>query len=193
VRLVLASDSPRRRQLLESLLLEFDVVPSEVDETRLPGEAPGAYVLRLARAKAEAVAGPGTVALGADTVVVHRGRLLGKPGHPAEARSMLERLSGEAHTVFTGVAVASWDDGLAVRSEVERAVVYFHELTEGEITAYVASGEPMDKAGAYALQGLGGVFVRRIEGTPTTVVGLPIDLAARLLRSAGVTVLGGRS
>jgi septum formation protein len=191
--LVLASGSPRRRELLSSLGLEFRVVPSDVDETRHPDEAPSAYVERVARAKASAVAAPGRVVLAADTIVVHRGVVMGKPGHPAEARAMLERLSGERHTAISGVAVARWEQDLIVVSETERTAVSFVELTAEEIAAYVETGEPMDKAGAYGLQGAAGAFVSSVEGSPSNVVGLPLALATRLLRSAGVGVLGQTS
>lgn len=191
--LVLASGSPRRRELLSSLGLEFTVVPSDVDETRHPDEAPTAYAERLARAKAAAVAVPGRVVLAADTIVVHRGVVMGKPGHPAEARAMLERLSGERHTVISGIAVARWEEDLVVVSETERTAVSFLELTGDEIAAYVDTGEPMDKAGAYGLQGAAGAFVASVEGSPSNVVGLPLALATRLLRSVGVRVLGQTS
>lgn len=169
------------------------MVPSDVDETRHPDEAPTAYAERLARAKATAVATPGRVVLAADTIVVHRGVVMGKPGHPAEARAMLERLSGERHTVISGVAVARWDEDLVVASETERTAVSFLDLTGDEIAAYVDTGEPMDKAGAYGLQGAAGAFVSSVEGSPSNVVGLPLALATRLLRSAGVRVLGQTS
>jgi septum formation protein len=185
MRLVLASGSPRRRDLLSSLGFAFDVVATDVEETRLPDEAPATYVERLAREKALAAAAPSTVVLGADTAVVHRGRLMGKPAHPAEAIAMLERLSGEAHTVVTGVAVVRWTEGPSVISAIDRTVVRFLDLTKEEIAAYVATGEPMDKAGAYALQGRGGAFVESVDGSPSNVVGLPVHLAVRLLRVAG--------
>lgn len=170
--------------------LDFEVVVSDVDESRHPDEAPSVYAERLARAKAKAVASPESVVIAADTIVVHRGVVMGKPGHPAEAVAMLERLSGERHTVVSGVAVARWEEGPVVVSETERTVVSFLDLTAEEIAAYVASGEPMDKAGAYGLQGAGGAFVERVEGSPSNVVGLPLTLATRLLRLSGVSVLG---
>ncbi|MGF1665968.1 MAG: Maf family protein [Acidimicrobiia bacterium] len=190
MRLVLASGSPRRREMLTALGLDFEVVSPDVDESRHPDEAPSAYAERLARAKAAAVAGPGAVVVAADTIVVHRGIVMGKPVHPAEARSMLERLSGERHTVISGVAVARWDGGPVIVSDTERTAVSFVELTLEEIAAYVDTGEPMDKAGAYGLQGAAGAFVDRVEGSPSNVVGLPLSLATRLLRAAGVRVLG---
>ena len=192
-RLRLASASPRRKQLLESLGLEFEVAGSGLDETRLQGEAPTAYAERVAREKAIALAEPGWVVVAADTIVVHRGVVMGKPAHPTEARGMLERLSGERHTVISGVAVATWDAGPVVRAETARTVVEFADLTSEEIAAYVATGEPMDKAGAYGLQGAAGAFVVSVEGSPSNVVGFPLPLVVRLLRASGILVLGQTS
>lgn len=185
MKLVLASGSPRRQELLQRLGLDFEMRSADVDEARLPDEAPAAYVERLARAKAEAVAGDGLLVVGADTIVVHEGRVMGKPGHPEEARAMLRALQGTVHEVFTGLAVAAWDGGAQVRSMIDVAAVEFIPMTEEEIARYVDSGEPLDKAGAYALQGMGGAFVSRVEGSPFTVVGLPIHLLARLVAASG--------
>jgi len=185
MRMVLASGSPRRRELMERLGLEFEVRAPEVDESRLPDEAPAAYVERVARAKAEAVAGEGLLVVAADTTVVHEGRVMGKPGHPEEARATLRRLSGDVHEVFTGLAVGSWDDGVEIRTIVDATEVEMIPMTDEEIAWYVDSGEPLDKAGSYALQGLGGVFVKKIVGSPFTVVGLPIHLLARLVAASG--------
>ncbi len=185
MRLVLASSSVRRRDLLTALGLAFEVVSPEIDETRLPDELPAAYVERVARAKAEAVASPDSLVIAADTAVVFDGRVFGKPAHPEEARSMLRRLQGASHDVFTGLAIASWDEGPAVTSMVDVTEVEMLPMTEEEIATYVDSGEPMDKAGAYALQGRGGIYVRRIAGSPFTVVGLPIHLLERLVSSTG--------
>ena len=189
-RLVLASASPRRRELLDSLGLRYDVVPVEVDERPFPDEEPELYVERVARAKALAAGVSDAVVLAADTAVAVGGRLLGKPAHPAEARSMLRRLSGVTHEVVTGVAVFA--PGIEEVSAVERTLVRILELTDDEIAAYVATGEPMDKAGAYALQGLGAVFVEWVDGSPSNVVGLPLHVVARLLRQAGIDVLRPR-
>ncbi len=166
--------------------LEFRVAAPEVDESRHPEEEPDQYVERVARAKAEAAATPGAVVIAADTTVVHEGRVMGKPGHPAEARAMLARLSGEVHAVFTGVAVLS--DG-RMTSDVDRSLVRMTLITDDEIARYVAGGEPIDKAGAYALQGIGGMFVEAVEGSPSTVVGLPLHVTVRLLRAHGVEPL----
>lgn len=190
-RLVLASGSPRRAVLLATLGLDFEVRPADVDETARPDEHPHGLVERLARAKAAVEVNPGEVVLGADTVVVHQGNVLGKPAHPAEARTMLRHLSGAAHHVASGVAVAARHEGeLVVESVVVTAVVRMAALTDDEIAAYVETGEPLDKAGGYAIQERGGLFVEAIEGHPTTVVGLPIPDTRRLLARRGVYVLG---
>jgi septum formation protein len=180
VRLVLASSSPRRQELLNRLRLDFETRDPDIDESRFPDEAPAAYVERVARAKADAVAGEGLMVVAADTVVVHEGRIMGKPGHPEQARAMLRLLQGDVHEVFTGLAVASWEGGSRVRSMVDMAEVEFLPMTEEEIVGYVDS-----KAGGYALQGLGGAFVSKVNGSPFTVVGVPIHLLARLVAASG--------
>ena len=185
MRLVLASGSPRRRQMLATLGLEFDVLPPDVDETRRPDEPPAVYVDRVARAKAEAVAADGLVVVAADTAVVFDGKVFGKPAHPEEARTMLRRLQGESHEVFTALAVATRDGTTAVTSIVDVTEVEMLPMTDDEIADYVAGGEPMDKAGAYALQGWGGLYVKRIIGSPFTVIGLPVHLLERLISSTG--------
>lgn len=190
-RLILASGSPRRADLLGTLGVEFEVKPSDVDESRRQGEEPTAYVERLARAKATAMASPDAVSLGADTVVVQDGKVLGKPLHPAEARSMLRALAAGRHHVLTAVAAAVMaGDDTAVEAVVETALVRFQPLTDEEIDAYVDSGEPLDKAGAYAIQGKGALLVESIDGHPTTVVGLPLPATRRLLSRFGIEVLG---
>lgn len=189
-RLVLASGSPRRAELLGLLGVPFQAEAPEVDETRWPGEEPHRYVERLARAKAEVFASADTVALGADTAIVHDGAVLGKPAHPAEARSMLQRLSGKTHHVVSGVAVATIDSGkLVEESLVESALIRFSAVTDAEIDAYVDTGEPLDRAGAYAIQERGGLLVDSIDGHPTTVVGLPLPATRRLLARAGFETL----
>jgi nucleoside triphosphate pyrophosphatase len=189
--LVLASGSPRRRELLSSAGFAFDVSAVEVDERRTNGEAPAAYVERLARAKARAAAAqqePDTAVLGADTVVVVDDEVLGKPRDAADATRMLRLLSGRAHEVLTGVAVIG--QGGTV-SRVERTTVWFAPLSERDIAWYVASGEPMDKAGAYAIQALASRFIPRIEGSYTNVVGLPVTTVVELLEKAGLSRLPG--
>lgn len=183
--LVLASASPRRRELLEGLGWRVLVCPAEVDETPLPDEGARDYVLRLAEAKARAAAStaprPDLPLLAADTTVVLDGELLGKPADNAEAAAMLRRLSGRIHEVWTGVCLLrpTWRAALAADcTRVEFAV-----LDEPEIAAYVASGEPRGKAGAYAIQGRAGQFIPRIEGSYSNVVGLPLALLRDLLRA----------
>lgn len=187
-RLVLASGSPRRRQLLALLRVPFTVVVPEVDEAPLLGESPESLVRRLALAKAEAVAGE--VVLAADTIVDIDGDVLGKPGDDDEARAMLTRLSGRSHWVHTGVAVRH-RRGLDV--EVVATEVVFAPLTRATIERYVATGEPLDKAGAYAMQGAGGAFVTAIAGSPSNVVGLPLATVAPMLAHAGLSVVGATS
>ena len=193
MRLVLASGSPRRRELLERLGLDFDVVAPDVDESRYPEEAPAAYVDRVARSKSAAVAGDGLIVLAADTIVVHEGRVMGKPGHPEEARTMLRRIEGDGHEVFTGLAIAAWDGGAQIKSIVDVAEVTMLQMTEDEIAWYVGTGEPLDKAGGYALQGVGGLFVSKVVGSPFTVIGLPIHLVARLLSASGADLTAFRN
>ncbi len=186
MKLVLASASPRRAALLDQMGLAHTTSPTDIDETRRPDEAPGEYVERLAREKATAAAATyEDVVVGADTAVVFEGHVMGKPAHPAEARSMLLRLQGQRHEVFTGIAVRRRDE---VVSAVDVTHVDMLAMTEEEIRGYVESGEPMDKAGAYALQGTGGMYVRSVSGSPFTVVGLPIHLLARLLSRVGVGI-----
>ena len=189
--LVLASGSPRRYELIRSLGLDFEVRVPAVDERPVAGEDPRAYVRRLAREKALAAAGVGEVVLGADTTVVLEGEVIGKPHGPGDARRMLSRLQGQTHTVMTGVAlVRQGDAGPRVDVELSCSGVRMRPMTDAEISAYVDTGEPLDKAGAYALQGVGSAFVAEVRGNPSNVIGLPLDLAVRMLRSAGIGVLG---
>lgn len=186
MRLILASGSPRRSAILSALGVEFVVEEAGVDESRRPDESPPSYVERLAREKASARAAAGALSIGCDTVVVHAGKVLGKPGHPEEARSMLRRLQGATHEVVTAVAVAGLvEEEVFVESVVDVTEVTMLAMTDDEIADYVASGEPMDKAGAYALQEYGGVFVEAIRGSAHTVVGMPIHLLPRLLARFG--------
>ncbi len=188
-RLVLASASPRRRELLAGLGLTPPVRPVDVDETPRDGEPAADCVLRLARAKAEAEARPGELVLAADTLVVLDGRILGKPAGPAEARAMLTDLAGRDHLVMTGVAVRDVDAGRTAAA-VETTRVSIAPLEAARIAAYVATGEPLDKAGAYAIQGLGALFVERIDGNYSNVVGLPLPLTRRLCAELGYDLLG---
>lgn len=191
MRLILASGSPRRRDLLASLGLRFGIQVPEIDESLCEGESPEDYVIRLARRKADRVAAPDQVTLAADTTVVHRGTVIGKPDDADDARRILTLLEGETHTVLTAVAVQRiGQDGLHIQVELSRTDVRMTRMSASEIDAYVATGEPMDKAGAYAMQGAGGMFVAEIRGSPTNVIGLPLDRAARLLRASGVAVPG---
>jgi len=168
--LILASGSPRRRQLLELIGVSFAVLPADVDETPLAGEDPVAYASRAARDKALEVAAshPGRLVLGADTVVEVDQEILGKPASADDAASMLRRLSGRSHVVHTALALVT--DSTA-HEVVDSARVQFVDLTDEMIRWYVATGEPMDKAGAYAIQGLGGLLVAGVEGSPHTVIG----------------------
>ena len=184
VPVILASSSPRRRELLTLIGLRHDVRPADVDETLLPGEIPWVYAERLARAKALAVAVPGSVSIGSDTIVVVDGEVLGKPADESDAAAMLRRLSGRAHTVMTAVAVVL--DG-AVLSDVVKVGVTFRSLREDEIADYVRTGEPMDKAGAYGIQGFGATIVDGVDGDYFAVMGLPVNRMVRLLESLGLT------
>ena len=186
--LILASASPRRSHLLHQMGLEFEIQPADIEETRLPGEAPQALVRRLAQEKARAVAYSERVqkrrfVLGSDTLVVLHGDPIGKPSDPEEAIQMLGRLTGQTHTVMTGIAVAdSWTG--SVLDEVVESHVHMREATRAEIIAYVDIGESLDKAGAYALQGEGRRFVTRIVGSESNVIGLPLEETRRLLQEA---------
>ncbi|HEX5746793.1 MAG TPA: Maf family protein [Archangium sp.] len=192
-RLVLASASPRRRELLGQLGLAFDVSAADINETPHQGEAATAYVLRLAREKARTVAtrNPGSWVLAADTTVVLGEELLGKPHDEAEVRDMMRRLSGRAHEVQTGVALAGpggehSGEHPGEHYTVVRTRVTFRPLSEGEIAWYASTGESLDKAGGYAIQGKGGFLVAGIEGSPTNVIGLPLGETLELLARAGV-------
>ena len=184
--LILASASPRRRELLTQAGLQFIVDPADIDETALLNEPAAAYVQRLAIEKAQAVANrrtlaPDDVVLAADTCVVLDGLLLGKPASREDAIRMLTLLSGRTHTVMTGVAAVS---PLRTVSDIELTQVTFDLITPEEIAAYVADGEPLDKAGAYAIQGYAARWIPRIEGDYFNVVGLPIARVVRLLAEA---------
>ena len=185
--LLLASSSPRRREILSALGLQFEVQETAVDESVLPEETPEQMVLRLAAAKANAAeAGSGDFVIGADTAVVLDGSMLGKPVDRADAIEMLLRLSGRRHCVLTGVALRGPQ---GVRSALSRTEVSFREISRDEALAYWQSGEPGDKAGAYGIQGLGGMFVENVAGSYSGVVGLPVFETTELLRHAGFDLL----
>jgi septum formation protein len=182
--LVLASGSPRRAELLRAAGIDFTIEVADVDETPLEGERPVDYVARLAQAKAAVIAqrrGPGYRVLGADTTVVIEDQIVAKPVDAEDARRMLRQLSGQWHEVLTGIALV---DGSQEWTEVETTRVQVALLTQAEIDWYVATGEPMDKAGAYGIQGYASRFIERIEGSYANVVGLPVHRVYRLLRHA---------
>jgi septum formation protein len=180
--LVLASASPRRIELLRLLGLCFRPVPADLDETPLPAEPPAAYVARLARGKAQAVSGRELIAIGADTAVVIDEDIVGKPADADDARATLRRLSGRAHEVRTGLAVVH---GQEVAEVVVSTYVWFTDLDDATIDWYVATGEPLDKAGAYGIQGIGGAFVEAIQGSYHNVVGLPLVELDQLMADLG--------
>lgn len=220
LRIILASSSPRRIELMQNLGLKFEVIPSNVDETIDPSKTPAQMVIELAKKKGHAVydsviaksapelsASPSPTAtdaegkstggrlmvLSADTTVVLDHRLIGKPTSEDDARQMLRMLSGRVHDVFTGVTLLIKGPADKVPVEYlsfEMSHVFFRHLTDAEISSYVATGEPMDKAGSYALQGIGSAFVQRVEGCFTNVIGLPIPLVVSMMRRAGISVLG---
>jgi len=180
--LVLASKSPRRAEILRLAGIPFTVRATEVDEAPLEAERPGPYVRRLAHAKALAIeASPGEIVLAADTTVVVAGDFLAKPADAGDARHMLRHLSGRRHEVLTGVCIRRGNEVLCDHASTG---VWFAPLTDAEIDEYVASGEPMDKAGAYAIQGLASKFVERIDGCYFNVMGLPIAMVYRHLKES---------
>jgi septum formation protein len=187
--LVLASASPRRREILTRVGVRFEVVPSSVKEQPFAGESPRALALRLAREKVLDVArrfpaSPRRLVLGADTIVVVDGAVLGKPADPEQAFAMLRGLVGRTHRVLTAVAVVA-SDRPEPRSVCVESSVVMRKATDAELRAYVATGEPLDKAGAYAAQGAGRRFVERIDGSESNVIGLPIEETLMLLREVG--------
>ncbi|MEA2237423.1 MAG: nucleoside triphosphate pyrophosphatase [Thermoanaerobaculia bacterium] len=184
---ILASQSPRRRELLTSIGLAFDIVPSDVPEIHQPGESPEEYVARLSRDKAEVVAAkhPDAWIIAADTTVLLGDQLLEKPVDPDDAQRMLGLIAGKTHVVYSGVtlqnAARNWRETRVAESEVRML-----PLDEREIEWYVSTGEPLDKAGAYAIQGVGAMFIDSIHGSYTNVVGLPLALLFQMLRRAGI-------
>lgn len=189
MKIVLASQSPRRQDLLGQMGLEFTTRSPQIDEDAFQGRDARDLVQTLSREKARWVAAqlPGDpIVIGADTVVVRDGTILGKPKDPVEARAMLASLSGRTHQVYTGVTVCQGDK---VVTQAEETQVTFRPLTQQEIACYVATGEPMDKAGAYGIQGLGGLLVAGIQGDYHNVVGLPVCRLGQILRDFGVDCL----
>lgn len=192
MKLLLASASPRRRELLQQVSIPFAVAPQDVDESVLPGEAPRDYVARVASLKADSALDTvtaDTVVLAADTAVVAGGEILGKPTDRARAISMLRQLSGTAHEVLTAIALRSRERRV---DEVVAASVWLAPLDTATIERYVDTGEPFDKAGSYGVQGIAGVFVERIEGSYTTVVGLPLAETETALQALGFDTWASR-
>lgn len=185
-RIILASASPRRAELLRQIGVDFELAASQVEERSHPDEAPPDYITRIARAKVIAVARQfeAGLVIGADTIVVLDGLLIGKPEDQSDAQRMLRQLSGRWHAVMTGVALYDVETHHEV-ADYDKTLVKFAQLTDKEIDWYVNTGEPMDKAGAYGIQGLGGLFVDEIAGNYYNVVGLPIPLVYRLARRLG--------
>jgi septum formation protein len=191
--LCLASVSPRRRELLSQIGVPHVVMGADIDEAVVPGETPGDYVMRLAREKALAIrqGGQHLPVLAADTTVVVNGKIFGKPRDQAEAVDMLAELSGRAHEVLTAIALA---DSRGVAERLSSSTVRFRDLSREECLAYWQTGEPRDKAGGYAIQGLGAVFVESLRGSYSGVMGLPLFETGELLRAAGIAYWGaGRS
>ncbi len=185
--MILASASPRRRELLQQIDVQFRVQVADIDETPLRAETPAVYVARLALAKAQkvAAANPGCVVLGSDTTVVLDDEILGKPENDADATRMLAALAGRRHQVMTAVALVQ-DDQQRVQTVITD--VHFAPLSAAQIAAYVATGEPADKAGAYGIQGLGAVLVDAIEGSYSNVVGLPLTETAAMLQEFNIPI-----
>ena len=190
MKFILASSSPRRRELLAAIGLDFEVMPSHIPEVPDPQEAPEEYVARLSREKAETIAErhPSRWIIAADTTVLLGDQLLEKPADPADAVRMLMQIAGQTHVVYTGVtlrnAAAGWSETRVAESEVRML-----PLARNEIEWYVATGEPLDKAGAYAVQGIGAMFIESIHGSYTNVVGLPLAMLYQMLRKAGIDPL----
>jgi len=190
MKIILASSSPRRAEILREAGIAFEIRSADIDERALPGESAQAMVTRLAEAKARTVASEidhsmrDGIVVGADTTVELGGEILGKPRDPAHAREMLAKLSGRTHHVLTGIFLLRLS-GNTTRTAVEKSAVTFAQLSEEEIAAYVASGEPLGKAGAYAIQGLAGRYIPRIEGCYFNIVGLPLARLYAFLRELG--------
>jgi septum formation protein len=189
-RIILASASPRRKELLEKIGLKFEVEPSNYAEDMCSGLSPDelARAISLEKAKAVARRRKNAIVIAADSFIVFRGKMMGKPGTEVEARKMLMALRGKSHSVITGFTILDTDNNNVLTKSVE-TVVYIKDLTSKELEAYVKSGEPLDKAGAYAIQGLGSIIVERIEGDYFNVIGLPLSALAEGLKEFGIRVL----
>jgi septum formation protein len=181
IKMILASGSPRRKELLSRLGYEFGVVAPDIDENVIDGESPEQHVMRLALAKAMAVAenNPDDLVIGADTIVVLGERILGKPTSVDDAISMLTLLSGKAHIVYTGLALVLFGEEI-IKSDFDKTRVVFNPLNQTDIAGYVASGEPLDKAGAYGIQGMGSFLVKNYDGEFDTVIGFPTKLFSKI-------------
>ena len=193
-KLILASKSPRRKYLLEQAGLTFSIIPSDFDERTVTISEPDAYVKKLAEAKASDISEqhPASWIIGADTIVLIDNKILGKPRSNAEARSMLKQLSGKTHQVLTGYCICCKNEN-TVYSETAKTDVHFKSLSNAEIDWYIQSGEPFDKAGAYAIQGIGTFLVKRINGSYTNVVGLPVCEVIEYLMAKGVLKFNPKS
>jgi septum formation protein len=193
-RFILASASPRRIELLNLLGLRFEVMPSNVDEKFIKGETPRDHVLRLSEEKTRMSSAlhPEAWVMGADTIVIINGNVLGKPRTPDEAREMLGKLSGQIHTVFTGFTVTRKSAGILIRDAVESSVL-FREVPEDEMAWYIKTQEPYDKAGGYAVQGMGAFFIKEIHGSYTNVMGLPLCEVVDVLKRIGAIDFTGGS
>jgi septum formation protein len=181
IKMILASGSPRRKELLSRLGHEFSVIAPDIDENVIDGESPEQHVMRLALAKAMAIAetNPDDLVIGADTIVVLGEKILGKPSSVDDAISMLTLLSGKAHIVYTGLALALFGDEI-IKSDFDKTRVVFNPLNQADIVGYVASGEPLDKAGAYGIQGMGSFLVKNYDGEFDTVIGFPTKLFSKM-------------
>jgi septum formation protein len=180
LKIVLASSSPRRLSLLTQHCYKFEVVHPDVDESRLDNEFPADYVCRVAKAKAVFAKAPGTLTIGADTSVILGDEFLYKPLNKPEAKLMLEKLSGQEHEVYTGIALACAVCGRE-HADFDRTIVHFNILTEQAILQYIETGEPMDKAGAYGIQGMGSFLVKKVDGELDTVIGFPLKLFRKMI------------
>jgi septum formation protein len=188
--IILASGSPRRRDLLRQIGVDFDVYPADVNESILANESPEDYAVRISLDKVRAVAKKvgGGIIIGADTIVVFKDMILGKPIDSEDAKRMLEMLSGKMHKVITGLAIMNAATGMVI-CKIATTSVWFRDLDEDEVKKYVLSGESLDKAGAYGIQGKGALLVARIEGCYNNVVGLPLSLLDEVLRKFGINLL----